>query len=135
MVVSVTQIAAYDQTKASLEGKLDGLALHAASGVAAAFIFCTASMPFDTVKTRKQQAVKASAGQLSSAAAGDSTFGAIARVRREEGLAALWNGYPPYLASKGLLTVLLFIIKEKYTVWALQAVGLPAPVSEFVTKH
>ncbi|KAG5190636.1 mitochondrial carrier domain-containing protein [Tribonema minus] len=110
MVVSITQIATYDQVKELLEGQLAGTALHAAAGVAAAIVFSTTSMPFDTVKTRVQQG-----GSAQRAAKRVGTFGAIAQISREEGVSALWRGFPPYLTSKGILTVLLFIIKEKYT--------------------
>lgn len=129
MVVSVTQVATYDQAKEALQDKFKGSALHLAAGVIAAAVFCTASMPFDTVKTREQQASKCSGIKKLN------PFRAINKLRKEEGLRALWNGFPPYLASKGILTVLLFIIKEKYTKLALVSYGLPNPVADLAVKH
>ena len=55
MVVSVSQIATYDQAKASLAPHLKGFLQHLVAGVISALTFTTASMPFDTVKTRMQQ--------------------------------------------------------------------------------
>jgi solute carrier family 25 oxoglutarate transporter 11 len=105
MVVSVSQITAYDQAKAAMGTYLQDVPLHIASGLFAAFTFTGISMPFDTVKTRAQNAKTKTSSN---------TFAAIGEIARAEGISSLWNGYGPYLASKGALTVLLFIIKEQY---------------------
>lgn len=55
MVVSVSQIATYDQAKASLAPYLQGFRQHLVAGIVSALTFTTVSMPFDTVKTRVQQ--------------------------------------------------------------------------------
>ncbi|CAM9708760.1 unnamed protein product, partial [Laminaria digitata] len=55
MVVSVSQIATYDQAKASLAAYVQGFRLHLIAGMISALTFTTVSMPFDTVKTRVQQ--------------------------------------------------------------------------------
>lgn len=55
MVVSVSQIATYDQAKVSLAPYLQGFRQHLVAGMVSALTFTTVSMPFDTVKTRVQQ--------------------------------------------------------------------------------
>lgn len=55
MVVSVSQIATYDQAKASLGPHLNGVLQHLVAGLISALTFTTVSMPLDTVKTRVQQ--------------------------------------------------------------------------------
>lgn len=55
MVVSVTQIATYDQAKESLAPYVQGFRQHLVAGMVSALTFTTVSMPFDTVKTRVQQ--------------------------------------------------------------------------------
>lgn len=56
MVVSVSQIATYDQAKTSLAPYFRGFRQHLGAGIVSALTFTTVSMPFDTVKTRVQQA-------------------------------------------------------------------------------
>lgn len=55
MVVSISQIATYDQAKTWLEHFVRGFRQHLIAGSISALIFTTVSMPFDTVKTRVQQ--------------------------------------------------------------------------------
>lgn len=55
MVVSVSQIATYDQAKASLGPHINGVLQHLVAGLISALTFTTVSMPLDTVKTRVQQ--------------------------------------------------------------------------------
>lgn len=55
MVVSVSQIATYDQAKATLAPFVQGFRQHLIAGMVSALTFTTVSMPFDTVKTRVQQ--------------------------------------------------------------------------------
>lgn len=55
MVVSVSQIATYDQAKTSLAPYVQGFRQHLVAGMVSALTFTTVSMPFDTVKTRVQQ--------------------------------------------------------------------------------
>lgn len=55
MVVSISQIATYDQAKAWLAPSVQGFEQHLIAGSISALIFTTVSMPFDTVKTRIQQ--------------------------------------------------------------------------------
>ena len=55
MVVSVSQIATYDQAKTSLDPYVNGFRQHLLAGMISALTFTTVSMPFDTVKTRVQQ--------------------------------------------------------------------------------
>ena len=55
MVVSVSQIATYDQAKVSLAPYVQGFRQHLVAGMVSALTFTTVSMPFDTVKTRVQQ--------------------------------------------------------------------------------
>ncbi|CAN0030783.1 unnamed protein product [Pylaiella littoralis] len=109
MVVSVTQIATYDQAKASLAPHVQGFRQHLVAGIISALTFTTVSMPFDTVKTRVQQEKAGKKPRYSG------TFNALTTIARTESLASLWTGFPPYLLAKGTLTVILFLIKEQYT--------------------
>lgn len=43
------------------------------------------------------------------------TLDALVTIAKTESVGSLWTGFPPYLLSKGTLTVLLFLIKEQYT--------------------
>ncbi|CAM9495477.1 unnamed protein product [Ectocarpus sp. 4 AP-2014] len=109
MVVSVSQIATYDQAKASLAPYVQGFRQHLVAGVISALTFTTISMPFDTVKTRVQQEKAGKKPRYTG------TFNALATIARTESLGSLWTGFPPYLLAKGTLTVILFLIKEQYT--------------------
>lgn len=60
MVVSVSQIATYDQAKVSLAPYVQGFRQHLVAGMVSALTFTTVSMPFDTVKTRVQQVLYSS---------------------------------------------------------------------------
>ncbi|CAM9469486.1 unnamed protein product, partial [Hapterophycus canaliculatus] len=109
MVVSVSQIATYDQAKASLAPFVQGFRQHLIAGMVSALTFTTVSMPFDTVKTRVQQEKAGKKPRYSG------TFNALVTIARTEKVASLWTGFPPYLLAKGTLTVILFLIKEQYT--------------------
>lgn len=116
MVVSVSQIATYDQAKAWLASYVKGFRQHLIAGSISALIFTTVSMPFDTVKTRVQQARAGKEPRYRG------TWNALATIAKTESLLALWTGFPPYLLAKGTLTVILFLFKEQFTNvarWAL----------------
>ena len=44
---------------------------------------------------------------------------ALVTIARTESVGTLWTGFPPYLLSKGTLTVILFLVKEQYTQLAI----------------
>ncbi|CAM9915949.1 unnamed protein product [Ascophyllum nodosum] len=113
MVVSVSQIATYDQAKASLAPHLKGFLRHLVAGVISALTFTTASMPFDTVKTRMQQEKSGEKSRYKGMS------DALVTIARTESVGTLWTGFPPYLLSKGTLTVILFLVKEQYTQLAI----------------
>ncbi|CAM9122645.1 unnamed protein product [Choristocarpus tenellus] len=109
MVVSMSQIATYDQAKDALGSVLQGVQLHLAAGIISAIIFSYVSMPLDTVKTRMQQATPTKDKQYTG------TWNALYTIARREGLMSLWRGFGPYFLAKGIMTVILFILKEQYT--------------------
>ncbi|CAM9404609.1 unnamed protein product [Discosporangium mesarthrocarpum] len=111
MVVSVSQIVTYDQAKEVLSIWLHGGQLHLAAGIISAVVFSFISMPLDTVKTRMQQA---QAGNKQYRG----TLHALVSIAITEGLTTLWKGFGPYFCAKGVMTVILFLIKEKYTTLA-----------------
>lgn len=112
IVVSVTQVAGYDQIKSLLLGTglfQDNIKCHLSSSVTAGFIYSLASLPFDTTKTRMQtqQAVD---GKLLYT----STAQTMVSIVKNEGLASMWKGFLPYFGRCGGHTVTMFIFVEQY---------------------
>mmetsp|Transcript_67618 Transcript_67618/g.197906 ORF Transcript_67618/g.197906 Transcript_67618/m.197906 type:complete len:295 (-) Transcript_67618:108-992(-) len=112
-VVSMTQLASYDQAKEMLLPVLgDGFPLFVCSAFASGLIYCTASLPLDITKTRIQN-MKAdpTTGKMPYSGLLD----ALRKIAVDEGVLALWKGFPPYFLRSGGHTVFMFLFKEQYT--------------------
>jgi len=112
IVVSVTQVAGYDQIKASLLNSgwfQDNMYCHLSSSVLAGFIYSAASLPFDTTKTR-MQTQKPVDGKLLYT----STAQTMSHIIRNEGPKSMWKGFLPYFGRCGGHTVTMFVFVEQY---------------------
>lgn len=111
-VVSMTQLATYDQAKEMLKPALgDGFSLVLASSFASAFIYSSASLPLDITKTRIQNMKPDASGAMPYKGMID----ALVKIPTTEGVMSLWKGFPPYLMRSGGHTVFMFMFKELYT--------------------
>uniref|UniRef100_A0A7S4GIE6 Uncharacterized protein n=1 Tax=Eutreptiella gymnastica TaxID=73025 RepID=A0A7S4GIE6_9EUGL len=113
IVVSVTQVAGYDQIKAGFLSTgyfQDNIFCHLTSSVAAGFIYSLASLPFDTTKTRMQNQKPGPDGKLPYTG----TFQTMTNIIRNEGAASMWKGFMPYFGRCGGHTVMMFIFVEQY---------------------
>jgi solute carrier family 25 oxoglutarate transporter 11 len=112
-VVSMTQLATYDQAKEMLLPVLgDGFHLFVASAMVSAVVYCTASLPLDITKTRIQNMKPDPAtGQMPYTG----LFNALVKIPQTEGVLALWKGFPPYFLRSGGHTIGMFLFKEQYT--------------------
>eukprot|EP00930_Biecheleria_cincta_P086418 TRINITY_DN75707_c0_g1_i1.p1 TRINITY_DN75707_c0_g1~~TRINITY_DN75707_c0_g1_i1.p1 ORF type:complete len:320 (+),score=57.48 TRINITY_DN75707_c0_g1_i1:41-961(+) len=120
-VVSMTQLASYDQAKEMLQPVLgDGFPLFVASALASGLIYCTASLPLDITKTRIQN-MKADPATGKMPYSG--MLDALTQIPAKEGVLALWKGFPPYFLRSGGHTITMFLFKEMYTKWYEQARG------------
>merc|ERR1712232_1369781 len=92
-VVSMTQLASYDQAKEMLQAAgMSGLPLFICSAFASGLIYCTASLPLDITKTRIQNMVQdAATGKFPYRGMID----ALVKIPQTEGILALWKGFPP----------------------------------------
>jgi solute carrier family 25 oxoglutarate transporter 11 len=110
-VVSMTQLASYEQAKEMLEPALGkGIPLVISSAFCSAVIYCTASLPLDIVKTRIQNMKPDASGQMPYKGMMD----ALLKIPAKEGYLSLWKGFPPYFMRSGGHTVFMFLFKEKY---------------------
>jgi len=118
-VVSMTQLASYDQAKEMLLPVLgDGFSLFVSAAFTSGFIYCTASLPLDISKTRIQNMKPDPAtGKMPYSG----TFDALRQIATKEGVLALWKGFPPYFLRSGGHTVFMFLFKEQYTKMYKQA--------------
>mmetsp|Transcript_26833 Transcript_26833/g.77318 ORF Transcript_26833/g.77318 Transcript_26833/m.77318 type:complete len:295 (-) Transcript_26833:97-981(-) len=112
-VVSMTQLATYDQAKEMLQPVLgDGLPTFICSAFASGLVYCTASLPLDITKTRIQNMKPdPSTGKMPYSG----LFDALAKIAKNEGVLALWKGFPPYFLRSGGHTVFMFLFKEQYS--------------------
>jgi solute carrier family 25 oxoglutarate transporter 11 len=112
-VVSMTQLASYDQAKEMLLPVLgDGFPLFVASALVSATIYCTASLPLDITKTRIQNMKP---DPVTGEMPYKGMFSALTKIAQTEGVLALWKGFPPYFARSGGHTIFMFLFKEQYT--------------------
>ena len=114
IVVSVTQLATYDQFKSILKqqaGFVEGLPLHFSASLLSGLVYSFASLPLDTAKTRMQNQRPVDGKLLYT-----STLQTMAGIAREEGLSSLWKGFTAYFARGGGHTIGMFIFLEKYRV-------------------
>jgi solute carrier family 25 oxoglutarate transporter 11 len=114
MVVSSSQLATYDHAKTMFAkgmGMTEGPKLHIAASVTSGFIYCTASLPFDILKTRLQnQQADPKTGKMPYSG----PISALTSIIKGEGPLALWRGFWPYFARGGGHTVGMFLFAEKY---------------------
>jgi len=111
-VVSMTQLATYDQAKEMLKPALgDTFSLFLASAFTSAFIYSAASLPLDITKTRIQNMKPDASGVMPYKGMVD----ALVKIPTTEGVLALWKGFPPYFMRSGGHTVFMFLFKELYT--------------------
>jgi len=111
-VVSMTQLASYDQAKTSIlkAGLMkNGIALHTTASLIAGVVYCWASLPFDIAKTRMQNQQPVN-GQLPYR----NIFHTMGKILTTEGPLSLWKGFLPYFARGGGHTVGMFIFVEQY---------------------
>lgn len=110
MVVSMTQLATYDQAKSTLleKGVRDGVPLHFASSLIAGFIYSMCSLPLDTIKTRMQD------HHCSKTVRNTSSMRTAIRIVNSEGIFALWNGFWPYFGRGGGHTIFMFLFLEQF---------------------
>jgi len=120
-VVSMTQLASYDQAKEMLQPVLgNGFSLFVSSAFASGLIYCTASLPLDITKTRIQNMKPdPTTGKMPYSGMID----ALGKIAKTEGFLSLWKGFPPYFLRSGGHTVFMFLFKEQYTKMYKQARG------------
>jgi|UniRef100_A0A7S4LEC9 solute carrier family 25 oxoglutarate transporter 11 len=113
IVVSVTQVAGYDQIKSGFLSTglfQDNILCHLSSSVSAGFLYSLASLPFDTTKTRMQNQKPGADGKLPYTG----TFQTMTSIIKQEGATSLWKGFLPYFGRCGGHTVFMFIFVEQY---------------------
>ncbi|CAM9505873.1 unnamed protein product [Ascophyllum nodosum] len=116
MVVSMTQLGTYDQTKTMLTPIMgDNKGTHLVSALTAAVVYSFASLPLDSAKTRMQSQTVPRDGSLPKYRG---TLQTLSYVVRVEGFNSLWKGFAPYFLRSGTHTVLMFMFKEEYTRFA-----------------
>lgn len=112
MVVSVTQVAGYDQIKSGLLSTgffQDNMYCHLSSSVLAGFFYSGASLPFDTTKTRMQTQTPVDGKLLYTG-----TAQTMKMIVQTEGARSLWKGFLPYFGRCGGHTVTMFVFVEQY---------------------
>jgi len=117
IVVSVTQVAGYDQIKALLLNTgffQENIVLHLTASVSAGFIYSLASLPFDTTKTRMQTQQVGPDGKLPYT----STVQTMTSIIKNEGISSMWKGFVPYFGRCGGHTVMMFVFVEQYKLLA-----------------
>lgn len=111
-VVSMTQLATYDQAKEMLAPVVGGgFPLFMSSALTSAMVYCTASLPLDICKTRIQNMKAGADGAMPYSGLID----ALRKIPAQEGLFALWKGFPPYFLRSGGHTITMFLFKEQYS--------------------
>jgi len=112
-VVSMTQLASYEQAKEMLTPVLgSGLPTFVTSAFVSSCIYCSASLPLDITKTRIQNmVVDPTTGKMPYSGMLD----ALVKIPKLEGVMGLWKGFGPYFLRSGGHTVCMFLFKEKYT--------------------
>ncbi len=113
-VVSMTQLATYDQAKEFYRSsgfiQSTGPILHLSASVTSGFIYCLVSLPIDITKTRMQNQKALPDGTLKY----KNMLDALVKIPSQEGVAALWKGFPPYFLRGGGHTVFMFLFVEQY---------------------
>ncbi|KAH9174226.1 mitochondrial carrier [Lactarius sanguifluus] len=107
VVLSVSQICAYDQLKQSLKRRgvmQEGLALHFTASMFAGFICSVTSNPVDVVKVRVMNDKERKFG---------SVLDCVRTMLRQEGPMAFYKGFSMCWARLGAHTVLCFVAFER----------------------
>merc|ERR1719210_3055694 len=116
----MTQLATYDQAKEMLQPVVgDGFPLFFSSAMVSAIVYCTASLPLDITKTRIQNMKPDASGKMPY----KGLVVCLIQIPRQEGVLALWKGFPPYFLRSGGHTITMFLFKEQYTKMYNQARG------------
>lgn len=111
MVVSMSQLATYDQAKEMLGNfGLAGLKQQLGASLVSGFIYCAASLPLDVCKSRMQNMKPDANGVMPYKGMLD----ALTKIPRTEGVFALWKGFGPYYARGGGHTITMFLCIEQY---------------------
>jgi len=120
MVVSMTQLATYDQAKQMCKGVVpDGMLTHFTASLIAGFVYCAASLPLDVCKSRIQnQKTLEYRGVVH----------ALTTIPAKEGVLALWKGFLPYYTRGGGHSITMFIALEQYRNLFKYAYGIDQPV-------
>lgn len=110
-MVNAVQLGVYDVAKESLFDAtgLAGVPLHLAASTTSGFCYSVATLPVDNCKSRMQAQSAGKDGKLPYT----SIPQAIVRVSKEEGLMALYRGFPPYFLRCAGHTVGMFLALEQ----------------------
>lgn len=112
IVVSVTQLATYDQFKGTLKqyaGMKEGMAMHFSASLLSGVVYSFASLPLDTAKTRLQNQRPVNGTLLY-----QTTPQTLALIVKNEGVASLWKGFTAYFLRGGGHTIFMFLFLEQY---------------------
>lgn len=112
MVVSMTQLATYDQAKEVVTwmGVPSGVFQHFSASLISGLIYCWASLPLDVCKSRMQNMRPDANGVMPYSG----ITHALTVIPRNEGIMALWKGFLPYYARGGGHTIFMFLALEQY---------------------
>ncbi|KZT39129.1 mitochondrial carrier [Sistotremastrum suecicum HHB10207 ss-3] len=111
VILSVSQICAYDQTKQSLKsgGWLEeGFGLHFAASMFAGLFCSITSNPVDVIKVRLMNDKERKLGGI---------VGTLKGMLRNEGALSLWKGFSMCWARLGTHTVVTFVVFERFREW------------------
>jgi solute carrier family 25 oxoglutarate transporter 11 len=123
MVVSMTQLATYDEAKRQFLSLAPGVfkkngkettSLHLAASLTSGLIYSAVSLPLDIAKTRMQNQFPGPDGKLPY----KNLFQTVGKVLSQEGAFALWKGFLPYFMRSGGHTVGMFLFLEQYRAMA-----------------
>jgi len=121
MVVSMSQLATYDQAKEMLGNfGMTGLKQQFGASLVSGFIYCAASLPLDVCKSRMQNMKPDANGVMPYRSMVD----ALTKIPRTEGVFALWKGFGPYYARGGGHTITMFLCIEQYRAAFKRAYGI-----------
>jgi solute carrier family 25 oxoglutarate transporter 11 len=107
IVLNISQLATYSEAKERIisVGVSDGLTCHVGASLVSGLASTTASVPFDTAKTRIQQA--SAQGNYSG------LLDCLSKTVRQEGVLSLWKGWLPAYARLGPHVLVTFVMLEQ----------------------